>query len=158
MKENFVEQALLAAGQDSQFVRQSENQQEIGHRKQQILLFFQPFLTFSLLTFRTMPVAAGVVLILDLVTLRTGIYMPTQGFRAAAFHIPHHLPVAGQHLVSIELAVLVSPLLKDISQFSHAKVFQDTVDSLHGRGLGLLGQMSVHKCAPWVNCVPDRIG
>ena len=127
MKENFVEQALLAAGQDSQFVRQSENQQEIGHRKQQILLFFQPFLTFSLLTFRTMPVAAGVVLILDLVTLRTGINMPAKSDGAAAFHVPHGLPVAGQHFVSIELAVLVSLLLKDISQLYHEMSFKSSL-------------------------------
>jgi len=55
------------------------------------------------------------VLILDLVTLRAGVDMPTQGFCAAAFHIPHGLPVTGQDLVSKELAVWISLLLEDIS-------------------------------------------
>ncbi len=50
--------------------------------------------------------------------------MPSKGFRAAALHIPHCLPVAGQHLVSKELAVLVSLLLKDISQFYHVRSFK----------------------------------
>ncbi len=50
--------------------------------------------------------------------------MPTQGFCAAVFHVPHHLQVAGQHLVSIELAVLVSLLLEDISQFYQVRSFK----------------------------------
>jgi hypothetical protein len=45
--------------------------------------------------------------------------MPAQSDGTAAFHVPHHLPVAGQHSLSIFCAVLISLLLKNISQFYH---------------------------------------
>ena len=41
--------------------------------------------------------------------------MPAQSDGTAAFHVPHHLPVTGQDLVSKELAVWISLLLEDIS-------------------------------------------
>ncbi len=50
--------------------------------------------------------------------------MPAQSDGTAALHIPHCLQVAGQHPVSIELAVLISLLLKDISQFYHVRSFK----------------------------------
>ncbi len=124
MKESFVEQALLAAGQDSEFVRQSESQQEIRDRKKEIGLFFQPFLTFPPLTFRAMPVAAGMILILDPITFRAGIDMPSKSDGAAANHIPHHLQVAGQHSFIILGSILISLQLEDISQFYHVRSFR----------------------------------
>ncbi len=122
-EEDVVEQKLVTASQDSQFIWQGESQQEVGYGKQVVLLFFQPFLTFPILAFRAVPVAAGMILVLDLVTFRAGVDMPTQGFCTAAFHIPHGLPVTGQHPVSIFCAVLVSLLLEDICQLYHERSF-----------------------------------
>jgi len=50
--------------------------------------------------------------------------MPAQGFCAAALHIPHGLPVVGQHSPSKETAVLISLLLEDISQLCHTRSFK----------------------------------
>ena len=53
--------------------------------------------------------------------------MPAQGFCAAAFHIPHGLPVAGQHPVFMFSAVLVSLLLEDICQLCHTRSFKSSL-------------------------------
>ena len=53
--------------------------------------------------------------------------MPAQSDGAAAFHIPHGLPVTGQDLVSKELAVLVSLLLEDICQLYHEISFKSSL-------------------------------
>ena len=53
--------------------------------------------------------------------------MPAQSDGTAAFHIPHCLPVAGQHPVSKELAVLVSLLLENISQLYHEMSFKSSL-------------------------------
>jgi len=68
--------------------------------------------------------------------------MPAQSDGTAAFHVPHHLPVTGQDLVSKELAVLVSLLLEDISQLYHVRSFRIT-----------LMASTAGDWAFWVRCV-----
>jgi hypothetical protein len=78
------------------------------------LLRFQPFLGLVILAFWAVPVAAGMVTVLHLAALRTGIDLPTQGLGPALLDGAHRLAMAGEDLVSVLLAIGRPVLAKDL--------------------------------------------
>jgi len=116
-KEQIVEQALVAAHDSVQRRRQGEGQHEIGHRQEQILLCFPPFLGLVILAFRAVTIATGMVTVLHLAAFRAGIDLPAQGFGTALFDSAHRLPVARQDLIGELPAIGRTVLAKDIRQF-----------------------------------------
>jgi hypothetical protein len=61
-----------------------------------------------------MTVAAGMVAVLHLAALRTGIDLPTQGLSPALFDGAHRLAVAGKDLIGVLLAIGRPVLAKDL--------------------------------------------
>ena len=117
LKEQIIEKGLVRAGERAQGGGDGEGEHEVRDRQQKILLFFQPFLGFVVLTFGAVTVAAGVVAVLGLVALRTGIDLTTQGRGAALLNGAHGLPVAGEQAFGVLLAISSAVLAEDISQF-----------------------------------------
>jgi hypothetical protein len=64
-----------------------------------------------------MPVAAGVIPVLKLLTVWTAIDLSTQALGAAMLNRPHCLTMRGQELVSIFFSVGGAILSKEVSQF-----------------------------------------
>ena len=112
-----VEQALVRASDFIKGGRQGEGEQEVGDGQEQILLSFQPALAILMLAFGTMAIAAGMVTVLQLLTVRAAIDLPTQGLGAALFNCPHHFEVGGRHPAGVLLAIGRTILAKDICQF-----------------------------------------
>ena len=86
-EEQAVEGALVAPGDLPERVGQGEGEHEEGGREEQRLLLLQPLLGFPVLTFGTMAVPAGMVAVLDLITLLAMVDMPAKGFGAAALDV-----------------------------------------------------------------------
>jgi len=66
-----------------------------------------------------MAVPAGMVTVLDLITLLAMVNMPAKGLSAAALDVSHGLQVAGEDPVSELLAILLTMLAEDIRQLNH---------------------------------------
>jgi hypothetical protein len=66
-----------------------------------------------------MPVAAGMIAVLNLITMFTVIDVSAKGFCATLFDSSHCLLVAWQHLRSVLLAVGWPILFEYIGQFYH---------------------------------------
>ena len=116
-EEQIIEQALVRASDFIKARGQGEGEQEVGDGQEQILLSFQPGLGILILAFGTMAVAAGMVTVLQLLTIRTAIDLPAQGFSATLFNCPHHFEVCGRHPSGVLLAIGRAILAKDICQF-----------------------------------------
>ncbi len=116
-KEQVIDKRLVTAGEWAQGGGDGESEHEIRDRQQEILLFLQPILGFVVLTFWTVPVAAGVVAVLGLMALRAGIGLPTQGRCAALLDGAHGPSVAGKQALGVFLAVGRAVLAEDVCQF-----------------------------------------
>ena len=104
-EEQIIEQALVRASDLIEASWQGEGEQEVGNRQEQILLLLQPALCIFVLAFGTMAVAAGMVTVLHLLTIRAAIDLPAQGWGATLFNRPHGLEVGGGHAAGILLAI-----------------------------------------------------
>jgi hypothetical protein len=85
--------------------RQREGEQEIRDGQEQILLSFQPDLGILILAFGTVAVSAGMVTVLQLLTIRAAIDLPAQGRRATLLNRPHRLEVVARHPACVLLAI-----------------------------------------------------
>jgi len=74
-------------------------------------------LSLLLLTFGTMAVAAGVITVLKLLTVRTAENLSTQALGATMLDRPHGLTMRGEQFVGIFFSVVSAIRLKEISQF-----------------------------------------
>lgn len=117
LKEQVIEKRLVRAGKRAQGSRDGEGEHEVRDRQQKLLLFPQPFLGFVVLAFGAMPVTARVVAVLDLVALRAGEDLSTQGGGAALLDGAHGLGVAAEQALGILLAISGAVLVKDVGQF-----------------------------------------
>lgn len=117
LKEQVIDKRLVTAGEWAQGSRDGEGEHEVRDGQQKILLFLQPFLSFVVLTFRTVTVAAGVIAVLGLVALRAGVDLSTQSWCAALLDGAHNSPVAGDQAISVFLAVGRTVLAEDVGQF-----------------------------------------
>jgi hypothetical protein len=70
-----------------------------------------------MLTLGTMPVAAGVITVLKLLTIWTAIDLSAQTLGAAMFDRPHRLTMRGQEFVSIFGSIGGAIFSKEIGQF-----------------------------------------
>ena len=90
-----------------------------------IKFFFQHTLgrewkTFELLRppkEKKLAVAAGMVAVLHLLTVRAAIDLPTQGLRAALLNGPHGFEMAGGHAAGVLLAIGRTILAENVCQF-----------------------------------------
>ena len=96
---------------------QSKGEQEVGDPQEQFLLLFQPGLCIFVLAFGAMAVAAGVITVLQLLTLWTAIDLSTQDRSAAVFNRPHGLEMVARHAAGILLAIGRSITAENIRQF-----------------------------------------
>jgi hypothetical protein len=117
LKEQVIDKRLVTAGDWAQGGGQGEGEHEVRDWQQQILLFLQPFLSFVILAFWTVAVAAGVVAELKLVALRAGVDLPTQGGCAALLDGAHGPSVAGEKTIGVFLAVGRAVAAEDVCQF-----------------------------------------
>jgi hypothetical protein len=116
-EEQIIEQALVRASNLIKARGQGEGEQEVGDPQEQILLFLQPALAILMLAFGTMAVAAGMVTVLHLLTIRTAIDLPAQGFGAALLNGPHGFDVAGGYPAGVLLAIGWAKAAEDVRQF-----------------------------------------
>ena len=112
-----VEQGLVRASKLIKARGQGEGEQEVGDGQEQILLSFQPGLCILILAFGTMAVAAGMVTVLQLLTVRAAINLSAQCCGATLFNCPHHFEVGGRHLAGVLLAIGRTILAEDVRQF-----------------------------------------
>jgi hypothetical protein len=70
-----------------------------------------------MLTFGAMPISAGVITVLEFLTVGTTIDLSTQALGAAMLDCPHRLAMRGQEFVSIFFSVISSIFSKEVSQF-----------------------------------------
>jgi hypothetical protein len=120
-KQQVVHQLLIAASQLSQRLRQREGDHEIRDRQQSALLLRQSLLPGPVLALGTVPVLAGVVTVMDLVTMLTVAQMTPQRRRPALFDIGHGPPVTGQHPIPIFGSIGLAVLPKYLGQATHGK-------------------------------------
>jgi hypothetical protein len=118
-EEQVVERGLVTPSDLPERGGQSEGEHEEGGREEQRLLLLQPLLGFPVLTFWTMAVPAGMVAVLDLITLLAMVDMPAKGFRAAALDVSHGLQMAGEDPISKLIAILWTMLAEDVRHLSH---------------------------------------
>lgn len=111
----------MAAGHLPEPGRERKGEQEVGHRQEQLLLSAQPLLASLILALGTVAVPAGVVAVLDFVTLRTVINMTAKGLCAAVLHGPHRLPMSGRQSLVILLPIRRSIAAEDSGQLYHDK-------------------------------------
>jgi hypothetical protein len=116
-EEQVIDKRLVAAGECAQGSRNGESEHEVRHWQQEVLLLLQPFLGLVVLAFGTVAIAAGVVAVLDLVALRAGIGLPTQGRCAALLNGAHGSPMAGKQPIGVLLAIGGTVLAEDVGQF-----------------------------------------
>jgi len=112
-----VEQALVRASDFMKARGQGEGEQEVRDPQEQILLLLQPALAILILAFGAMAIAAGMITVLQLLTVRATIDLPAQGLRTTLFNCPHHFEVGGRHEAGVLLAIGRTILAKDICQF-----------------------------------------
>jgi hypothetical protein len=74
-------------------------------------------LSLLMLTFGTMSVAAGVITVLKLLTVRTAIHLSAQALGAAMLNGPHGLTMRRQEFVGIFFSVVSAIRSKEVSQF-----------------------------------------
>jgi len=104
----------MATCHSPQFCRERKGDHEIGNREQQVLLFLKPPLGSVPLTLGTMPILAGMVAAVGLMTMVTVINLRAECFRPTVFNIRHGLSVTGQHGVAMFCAVSRSILVEDV--------------------------------------------
>jgi hypothetical protein len=73
-----------------------KGEQEVGYRQEQFLLSAQPLLASLVLALGTVAIPAGVVTVLDFVTLLAVINVTAKGLRAAMLNGPHRFPMTGR--------------------------------------------------------------
>src|ERR1035437_5277615 len=95
---------------------QCESEHEVRDMQQKILLPFQQGLRIFVLAFWTVPVAAGGITVLHVLTVRAAVNMPTQGFCATLFNCPHGLEMSGWHACGIFLAIRFSVVTENVRQ------------------------------------------
>ena len=117
LKEQVIDKRLVTAGDWAQGGGQGECEHEVRDWQQKVLLFFQPFLGFVVLTFRAVAIAAGVIAVLGLVALRAGIGLSTQSGGTALLNGAHGPPVAGEQAAGVLLAIGGTVLAENVSQF-----------------------------------------
>jgi len=116
-EEQVIDKSLVRAGDRVQGSGDGEGEHEVRDWQQKVLLFFQPFLGFVVLTFRAVAIAAGVIAVLGLVALRAGIGLSTQSGGTALLNGAHGPPVAGEQAAGVFLAIGGTVLAEDVSQF-----------------------------------------
>ena len=121
-KEGIVDRFLIAASDPMQAGWQGESDHEVRRRQQQLLLLEQPLLPQVMLTLGTVPVLAGMVLIVGFIASSTMINMPTQIDCPTLSNISHCPPVTGQHPISIFFQVGLTVLMNNVSQGAHARL------------------------------------
>ena len=96
---------------------QREREQKVRYRQQEILLPFQPVLRIFVLTFWTVPIAAGMITILHMLTIRTAGDLPTQGVGATLLNRSHDSEMDGRHVRGILLTIRFSVATENVRQF-----------------------------------------
>jgi hypothetical protein len=84
-----------------------------------VLLIIQPALSIFILAFGAMPIAAGVIAVQHMFTIRATIGLSTQSLGTATLDISHGPQVAEGDPVSKFLAILLTMLAEDIRQLNH---------------------------------------
>ena len=107
----------MAANDLIETSRQGEREQEVRYRQQKILLPFQPVLRIFVLAFWTVPVAAGVITVLNVIAIRTTVDLSPPGFGATSFNRPHDSEMDGRHMRGILLTIQFSVATENVRQF-----------------------------------------
>src|SRR3972149_2365307 len=116
-----IDQGLLTARHGPEWTGEREGEHEVRHRQSQVALLCQPALRVLVLTLGAMTVAARVVEVLGLATVRAGVDVTAQGRRAALLNRPHHLCVAGRHRVAKPGAIRRAIAAKEFGPFGHSQ-------------------------------------
>ena len=116
-KEQVIDKCLVTAGEWAEGGGDGEGEHEVRDRQQEILLFLEPILGFIVLALWAMTVAAGVIAVLDLVAMRAGEGLSTQGRSTAQLNGAHSLTVAWEQVIGILQAIGRTVLAEDICQF-----------------------------------------
>src|SRR4030042_1897753 len=84
---------LPAPEQGSQSFRHGDGRHEIRNWQEQLELFFEPVICAVVLTFRAMPVPAGVIAVMDFITRVAEIFLTAHLRGSAGSDMLHRLPV-----------------------------------------------------------------
>ena len=114
-----VEGLLVRARKNSEGIREGKGDHEMRHRQEQSLLVFQPRLGLVILALRTVPILAGVVAVMVLLTRLTGQEVATESFSAARLNVLHGPQMRGRHPVAKLRAVLGAVDAEDVSYLYH---------------------------------------
>jgi hypothetical protein len=120
-EEEVVEGFLVAANDVPELAGQGEGEEKVWGREQEVLLLLQPPLGLVVLALGTMPVAAGVIEILDLVTHRAVIDVSPQGRRTAALDGAHGLEMPDGHTGAKTGAILGTVMVEDGGHLYHSR-------------------------------------
>jgi hypothetical protein len=120
-KEEIVYLLLVTPSYGSKFAGQGNREQKVRHRKKKGLLLLQPLPSLVILTLGTMAIATGMIQVFRLPARFTAIDVTAHDPSSTSFNRCHHLPMAGQHFVSILGSILRSVATKDLGDFYHVR-------------------------------------
>ncbi len=119
LQEQGVDLLLMRARKGAQFLWEREGEEVVVTREQSGTHALEPVLGPILLTFRTVPVATGVIPVGERPAGVAGIERAAQCGRAARDDVVQGAPMRGQHALAVRRAVGGSSCANDVGQLQH---------------------------------------
>ena len=109
----------MRAGQSSEVLRERKSDQERRHGQQHTLVVFQPRVGLVMLACGTVPLRAGVVALMVVLTLLTGKEVATERLRAALRNVVHSPQMRSRYPVAKPRAVRGAVDAEEVCTLSH---------------------------------------
>ncbi len=118
-KERRVQDVLVAPCQFPEPIGHGTGDQKVGDGQEALPLGIEPLVRSIVLACGTMPIFAGMITVLGLLAVFTGIHMATEDCSAAGFDSCHGLPMAGGQTVTKCGAILWAIQAEDVGDLDH---------------------------------------
>jgi len=114
LEQDAINLCLVLMGDGGNDRRQGEYHMEVWHRQQVCPTIFQPAASRSALTFRTVPVAAGIICNALLPAVAALLHMTAEGRRAAGFYGTHDAQLIAAQMPAVGLPEFITMVVENI--------------------------------------------